>query len=121
MAFVVISILLGLLLTSVIFLIWVELSLRNILRGRKKAEEKLRAKVQQGEVGLTLKHVHNQDITQSFIRKFNEAYEETAGCLDFHNGETTVWFKIEDVTMSEDLADELEKSGFYVGNNREGL
>jgi len=74
----------------------------------------------QGEVGLVIQHVYNPEIVDAFIEKFNEAYTETAYCMEFHSGEVRLWFKITDVKMTEKIEDELEKSGFYVGNGREG-
>jgi len=130
MAFVVISILFGMILTSIVLLIGLELSSRRVLRGlvgKKPRAEVPQKKVQAiregqgGEVGIVIQNVRNPEITQSFIKKFNEAYEETAGYIDFHSGELRLWFKIENVAMSKELADELEKAGFYVGINREGL
>jgi len=75
----------------------------------------------QGEVGLVIQHVFNPEVVDTFIKKFNEAFTETAHCIELHNGEIRLWFKIADVKMAEKIKDELEAAGFYVGNNREDI
>jgi len=74
----------------------------------------------QGEVGLVIQHVYNSEIVDTFIEKFNEAFTETAHCMEFHNDEVKLWFKIADVKMAKKIKDDLEKAGFYIGNFWEG-
>lgn len=68
----------------------------------------------QGEVGLTVRKVYNADIVNTFVRKMDEACKETAWNKEFHSGEVKVWFKIEDVFLSPELREDLQKAGYKI-------